>query len=40
MNKSNKTKNKGTRVIKLGKMSMNKEAKATKLTSQTSWAMI
>jgi tryptophanase len=40
MNKSSKIKNKGTRAIELGEMSMNKEAKTTKLTSQTSWATI
>jgi hypothetical protein len=40
MNKSNKIKSKGIRTIKLGKMSMNKEAKATELASQTSWVMI
>lgn len=40
MNKSSKTKSKGARAIKLGEMSMNKEAKTTKLISQTSSAMI
>jgi hypothetical protein len=40
MNKSSKTKSKGAKAIELGKMSMNKEAKAIELTSQTSWAMV